>query len=181
MKKILGLLLLCTLFLTKAFGQESVNNFQVVDSEVVWKNIFETTMTFEQLVEKIKESGLLEKIELGENKIMGELKELEPDIVGAGYTKMNAPIYITRSYVSGFTVIEFKEGKYRVILKRILFSQKFSDPLTKQGEKTSLEEMSLKNGKNEFANSFRKMPSEILNYTFLKKFELTENQLKDDW
>jgi hypothetical protein len=53
--------------------------------------------------------------------------------------------------------------------------------LTKQGEKTSLEEMSLKNGKNEFANSFRKMPSEILNYTFLKKFELTENQLKDDW
>ena len=149
MKKIIILTFILTAVSATTHGQETVNNFQLDNTEIIWQKVFETKLTFEELKEKVKDSGLLDKIEIGDNKISGDLKPIDADFKGAGFTEMGTPIYISRSHFTGFTIVEFKDGKYRVTLKKIVLTQKYSDPLTKQGEMTKLEFFGLKNGKNE--------------------------------
>jgi len=181
MKKILTLKLLMAFVFTTAFGQESINNFQVYNSEIIWQKVFETAFTFEDLIEKVKDSGLLDKMEIGNNKISGEFKEIGADFKGAGFTEMGTPMYLSRSHFTGFTILEFKDGKYRLTLKKIVLTQKYSDPLSEQGEKKSLELYGLKSGKDEMTNAFIKSPSLILNHTFLKKFDFKDSQTKKNW
>ena len=175
------LIAILTIAFVTSYGQETVNNFQADNSEIVWQRVFETSLTFEELTEKVKDSGLLDKIEISNNKISGDLKAIDADFKGAGFTEMGTPMYISRSHITGYTILEFKDGKYRVTLKKMELTQKYSDPLTKQGEITKLEFFGLKNGKNEMTNAFKKSPSLILNHTFTKKFELKDSQTKDDW
>ena len=119
MKKIFTLALLSVLVFTTSFGQEIINIFQVENSEIIWQKEFVTELTFEALTEKEKDSGILDKIEIGENKISGELKAIDLDFKGAGFNEMGTPMYLSRSYFTGFTILEFKDGKYRLKLKRL--------------------------------------------------------------
>jgi hypothetical protein len=181
MKKIFTLTLLLTILFITSYGQETVNNFQVDNSEIIWQKVFETPLTFEDLTEKVKDSGLLDKMEIGNKKITGDLNAIDANFKGAGFTEMGTPMYISRSHFSGFTILEYKDGKYRLTLKQIELTQKYSDPLTKQGEITKLEFFGLKNGKNEMTSAFKRSPSLILNHTFTNKFDFKDTQSKDDW
>jgi hypothetical protein len=147
----------------------------------VWQNIFETRLTFEALTERIKESGLFNQLDIGDNKITGEIKQLDADFKGAGFSEISTPIYIARNHLKGFVLIEFKDRRYRVILKKIILTQKYSDGLSQQGESTPLESFALKKGTNEIRSSFQKSPSAILNHTFLNKFQFNDIGKKKDW
>jgi hypothetical protein len=173
--------LLLSVMTTISYGQENVNNFIIDNSELVWQKVFETSMTFEELKEKIKDSGLFEKVEISDNKLSGEIKPFSADFNGAGFSEMSAPIYIARSTLSGFIIIEYKENKYRVTLKKILLTQKYTDPLTNQGETTQLEFFGLKNNMYEMTNYFKKSPSYILDYTLTKKFDFKDSTIKKEW
>lgn len=59
-------------------------------------------------------------------------------------------------------------------LKKIILTQKYNYTATEQGEKSSIESWSLKNGKNELKEAFTKNPSKILDYTFFKRFDFSE-------
>jgi hypothetical protein len=182
MKRILNLttlLVLTVIFSIKA--QETVNNFLLVDNETIWQKVYDTTLNFNQLTDNIKNSGLFENFEIGENKVMGNIKPIGADFKGAGYGEMVTPIYIARSFFDGFVIIDFKDGKYRVTLKKIVLTQKYNDTLTEQGEKSSIEPWSLKKGKNEFKDAFIKTPSKILDYTFSKRFDFSEKQNNENW
>lgn len=175
-------------FITVAFlltlnvlGQEVVNNFKAENNELLWQRVYQTTLSFDQIAEEVKKSGIFENIEVTDNKLMGVTKPIEADFKGAGFSEMMAPIFVARSFFEGFSIIDFKDGKYRVTLKKIMMTQKYDDPLTKQGEKSSLESYGLKRGKNEMTNLFLKSPSLILDYTFSRKFEFKINQESDNW
>lgn len=181
MKRIILLNFFILALCTNTISQESVNNFHVEGTDLIWQKVFESPMNFEQLYTKVNESGLLENIEKSENKLTGELKQIDADFKGAGYSEMGIPMYIPRSFFTGFVVLELKEGKYRVTIKRIVLTQKYDDPLSKQGQKTSIETYGLKRGKSEMTASFMKSPSIILDYTFKQKFEFKQTETKDNW
>jgi hypothetical protein len=162
-------------------GQGVVNNFEIENKEIVWRKVYETEMTFDQLIEKIKDSGLFEKIEVGNNKVTGETKEINPDFKGAGFSEMGTPIYVARNRCSAFTIIEFKEGKYRVTLKKMILTQKYSDGLSKQDEQKNLELFALKANGDEMKGAFTKSPSLIFDYTFTDKFSFKNGSTKKDW
>ena len=88
------------------------------------------------------------------------------------------PLYILRSLYECFTLIEFKEGRYRVTLKNIILVQKYDDPMDKEGSRSFIEDYVIKN--DVFANNFIK-PSEILDYTFTKSFTILPVEINDDW
>jgi hypothetical protein len=163
------------------WGQDVIYNFEIEDKEIIWRKVIETGLTFEQLVEKIKNSGLLEKMELGDNKLTGDIKDLSADFKGAGFSEMGTPIYVARSHFSAFTILEYKEGKYRVTLKKIILTQKYDDGLSKQGERTNLDVFALKTTKDELKGAFKKSPSLILDYTFTDKFIFKDTPTKKDW
>ncbi len=163
------------------YGQETVNNFEIEQKEVVWRKVVETTLTFDQLVEKIKNSGLLDKIEIGDNQLAGDFRDIAADFKGAGFSEMGTPMYIARSHFNGFAIIEYKEGRYRVTLKKIILVQKYDDGLSKQGERTNLDVFALKTTKDKMKGAFKKSPSLILDYTFTDKFTFKDAPTKKDW
>lgn len=174
MKKVLILTSILTLFSISANSQDQIRNFQIEGREIIWQKVSESNLTNEELIEKIKDSGIIENISIGDNKISGDLKSIEADFRGAGYSEIGTPMIVYRSFINGFVIAEFKEGKYRITVKRIILTRKYD-----QGDKTSLEYYGL-NRRNEFTNVFRKSASEILDYTFSEKFEFAEIQ-KDIW
>jgi len=163
------------------WGQDVVNNFEIEDKEIIWRKVFETKLTFDQLTEKIKDSGLFDKIEIGDNKITGETKQINADFKGAGFSEMGTPMYVARNHYTAFTIIEFKNGKYRVTLKKIVLTQKYNDGLSKQGEQKNLDTFALKTAGDEMKGAFKKSPSIILDHTFTDKFSLKNESIKEDW
>jgi hypothetical protein len=163
------------------YSQESINNFHIEENTIVWQRVFEKSLNFEQLYTLVNDSGQFELLKKEENKITGELKQIDADFKRAGFTEMGIPMYIPRSFYNAFAIIDFKDGKYRVTIKKIELTQKYDDPLTKQGEKTTLESFGLKRGKSEFTASFIKSPSQILDYTFTQKFDFKKIGQQDNW
>lgn len=161
-------------------AQEPVNNFLLENNKIIWQKVFETEMNFDELVEKIKESGIFLEPEIGENKILGQTKPIEADFVGAGYSEMSTPIFVARSFFDGFAIIDFKDGKYRGTLKNIMLTQKYADVLTEEGEKSTLESFGVKKRKNRLKRGFTKSTSAILDYTFTKQFKFKQDT-DDGW
>jgi hypothetical protein len=174
MNRILILASFLTLFILSVNSQEKVGNFEIEGREIIWQKVFDSNLNNEEIIEKIKDSGTIENLSFGENKVSGDLKPMEADFRGAGYSEIGTPMIVYRSFINGFVIAEFKEGKYRITIKRIILTKKYD-----QGDKTSLEYYGL-NRRNEFTNVFRKSAGEILDFTFSEKFNFAKIQ-NDTW
>jgi len=180
MKKLL-FFLFSTMFMHNLLAQQIVNNFSIENNKVIWQKVYDTSMSFEQLSKSVTESGLFENLVIDENKITGQLKIISADYKGAGYYEMTTPMYVVRSFFDGFVLIEYKDSKYRANFKNIMLTQKFDDPIVKQGSKTHIEFYALKRDKQNFASLFTKSASLILDYTFSKTFTFTMPDKNPDW
>jgi hypothetical protein len=164
----------------RSTSAQTINNFTIVDSKVEWQNIYNTSMDSNNLYKSLVLSGIFKEITKTDGILFGEMKPMDADYLGAGYSSMLSPIYISGSLITAFAIIELKEGKYRVTLKNIQFFQKQSDALTEKGAQHSLEDFALKSNQQEFKRLFGKSASEILNYTFTQKFSLSPLR-SSDW
>ncbi len=181
MKVKILLVLTFILIIFDTSAQDTSNNFVAENNFVFWQKVFETDLTEIELITLVKESGFLENYQIEENKIYGNLKPIDADFKGAGFSEMVCPMYIARSFFDGFVIIEFKENRYRVTLKNIMLTQKYDDGLSKEGERTTLETFALKNGQNVMKSAFVKNPSFILNFTFSNIFNFTKLAEDDKW
>lgn len=162
------------------YSQELLNNFKQDDNKlIIWQNVIETELNNEQLNTLIKESGYFTKIEELENKTLCELKPFKANYQAYGYSNMKAPIYISRSLVSGNVVIEFRENKYRITIKNIVFTQNIEDIFTKQGEVETFESWVL--NKNQIIKpAFFNDGSDILNKEFKVKTTFLQKE-SESW
>lgn len=155
------------------------NNFLIEDNKLIWQKVFEKQLDFDELQKEIKETGIIENMEVSNISIIGDLRQLSIDYKGAGYNGANTPIIITRSNLTAYCLIEFKENKYRVTLRNINLIQKSDDVLFKMGEKTSLDIMAIKDGN--FRKAFIKTSSVIIDYSFSNAFSLSTDKKNDNW
>lgn len=103
------------------------------------------------------------------------------DFKGYSVSEMSTLMYVSRSYVKAFALIEFKESRYRVTLKNIKFVQKYEDTLSKQGEISNIELYALKKQNTEFKSNFLNKPSKIMDFTFQKITELKRVAEENKW
>ena len=178
MRKII-LITLIVLTSINAEAQDEYDNFKIENRDVIWQKVFETKLSKEEVITYLKENGNISYLEISDNKLTGQLTKVEADYKGFGKTEMGTTIYIARSFFNAFTIIDFKDNRYRVTLKNIRLIQKYSDALSEEGQKTSLKTYAVKNRKPLLRNSFKGSPSGILNYTFTKIFTATKGS--DDW
>ena len=174
-------LLLFFTLLTPYFNQTESENFLIESNQVVWQKTYETELSKETLIDKIKTAGKFENVSVSEDKLTAEITDLSIDYKGYGESEMSTPMYLSRSSIKAFCIFEFKDKKYRVTLKNIKFIQKYDDVLTKMGEVTEIEDFALSKKNTEFKNSFLKKPSKILNYTFSKVIELKNDTQNNNW
>lgn len=167
--------------LTFHLNQAENENFLIESNQVAWQKTYETELSKETLIDKIKTAGKFENINISENKLTAEIKDLSIDYKGFGESEMSTPMYLSRSFVKAFFVFEFKDKKYRVTIKNIKFIQKYDDGLSKMNEVTELETYALSKKNTEFKSSFSKKPSKILNYTFSKTTEFKNETQNNKW
>lgn len=164
------------LFCSIIFAQE---NFLIEDHNLVWQKVHNTEKTTEEIINFFQNSGFFTNIIINNNQLTAEFNNLTPEYKKAGYGDMEAPIYIVSSYLSGFLLVEFKDGKYRTTIKSINLIQKFNSPTTRQGEITDIERFALKRKNTIFRTMFLGASVDILNVTFDKITTIKEITTSD--
>jgi hypothetical protein len=172
---IVAVILLC--FTKYIYGQNESRNFKIEDENLIWQMVYESDSSA-NIINQFIRLGIIDNILTKEDQIIGDLKPFDTDYKGAGFTEMGTPMYIVRSRIIGHIIVDIKKGKYRVTIKDIRLIQKYDDPLTKQGQETSLKDFALR-GTNDFKPAFLKSPSIILDYTFKKRIKPTKTN--DNW
>lgn len=180
MKCLSMLLIINLLAIFSVYSQGPVNNFKLEESALIWQKVYETPMTFQQLIDRVKDSGVIKTLEIREGKLTGDLNLVPFDYVGAGYKNLNTPMYMIADNFSAFVIIDYQEGKYRVTAKKIEINCMESTPFSKKGDIIQGEAGALNNSKTEFRKSFHNAPSIIWNYTFSTIFDLKE-KAKENW
>jgi len=165
------------------YAQEGVNNFSVNDREVVWQKVFDTDCTFDEVKTILMEGGNLEIKHVGDNKILADLKPLRALYKELGHGTLSTTEYIMDGYFKAFAVIEYKENRYRVTLKKINVNT-YTELVT-QSEITKdswnlISTYCIKNRKDSFRKRFINDDSKILDHTFSKSFKVKKST-EDNW
>ncbi len=163
------------------FNQSDTDNFEIENGKLIWQKVYETELTNEQIIGEIKKSGNFKNIEISEDGVFAEFKNLSFDFKGFGSSEMSTPIYVARNSANAFVQIEFKENRYRVTIKNIQLTQKYDDALSNQGEMTDIELYALRKKNTEFKKSFLQKPSQIINFTFIQITDFKTLPEKDKW
>lgn len=174
------IIFLCSTFLF-GFNLLETDNFEIENGQLIWQKVFDTDLTKEQFINEIKSSGQFDNIIENNENFTAEINQLSLDFKGYGISELSTPIYIARSYLKAFVLIEFKEQRYRVTLKSIKLVQKYEDALSKVGETTDIEIFALKNRNTEFKITFLNKSSKIMDFTFQKITNFTGVTKKDKW
>lgn len=177
MMKIVFLISLLLFSINISFGQE-IDGFQINSGKLEWVKIFESNLSQTEILDLLKVNGKISEIEIKDSRIIGNVSSIEPDYKALGIGEMSAPMYIARSWVKGKLIIDFKEGRYKVVLRDMLLTQKYTDPTNQLGEVLALDSFAI--SKMEFKKGFLKSPSKILDYTYTKEFSFKIIE-SEDW
>lgn len=154
--------------LASNFSQTENENFSIESNQLIWQKIYETKLSRGEIIDEIKTTGKFENINMLENKLTANIVDLSIDYKGYGESEMSTPMYLSRSFVKAFLILEFEDEKYKVTIKNIKLVQKYDDGLSKANEVTEIENYALSKRNTEFKSSFLRKPARILNYTFSK-------------
>lgn len=176
-----GILFISIFTFISISSQEIVNNFSIEDNEIIWQKIYPTTLNFDQLVDQVKDKGFLSDIEIRENKITGKLKPVLVDCESSGLKGTLFSICGDRSFFTGFSLIEFKEGRYRVTVRWIFSTEREVDSTKFNLVPDNLEYIAFRNFSNEFTPQFRNKDSGILDEAFSRRFDLFIKQGYVNW
>ena len=89
------------------FNLSDTDNFEIENGKLIWQKVYETELTNEQIIQKIKSSGNFKNLELNETGLIAEIANLTLDYKGYGSSEMSTPMYIARNSINSFVQIEF--------------------------------------------------------------------------
>ena len=93
---------------------------------------------------------------------------------------MEVPVYLVNNQMEAHAIVLFREGRYRIMVDRIVFQAPSSTSLRERGEVTPLENYAI-NGKGELKKVFYSMnAAAVIDYDLLKTFEVVAQE-DEDW
>jgi hypothetical protein len=90
----------------------SSQNFIVKDGSILWQKVYEGTPSFR----------VLSDVEKLDSIIIGKIENHSTNYKKQGYGSMNVPILVRDELLNANARIDIKEGRYRVTLTNIVFS-----------------------------------------------------------
>jgi hypothetical protein len=176
------------------FAQAEITHYQsflIENREAVWVQVYHNEETSDSLSYKIfnhlKRKSWIKQLQFDGKDIVAELQGYRPDYKRYGAKFRNTSTIIRTGKWNGKVRINFKEGKYRVILEGLNYNAKQS---TTGSGKASIEQHDISGTLSEFVlndykTSFRKNKLknlDILQLSFKDSFTLTTDQVIDtDW
>ena len=184
----------CLFFFTSVVvAQTSVayRSFHIENKEVIWVQVYHEEPTLDKLSERLfdhlKNKVWIKEIKFEDNDIVAELVDYRPDYKRYGGKFTNTSSVIRTGKFAGKVRINFKEGKYRVILEGITYSALQSS--TGSGKATieqhevsgTLSDFALNNYRTDFKKR-NHLNLDILHSSFKDSFTIKINQVSDeDW
>ena len=173
--KTLFLTLFCTISFT--FNTSASDNFLIKNGQVIWQKIYNTTLTKDQLIWNIRNSGNFKNISVQEDYLTAEISMLRINHFRYERLTGNYAHHIANSHhVNSYIKVEFKENRYRVTLKSIKLM-----PKDDEDDIIDMETFALKWRKEVFDSSFFRNKSKILDYAFKEVTDFKESQESDQW
>ena len=143
-------------------------------------------MSYNELLLQIKKTGNFSNIDTASNTILGEIKRMPIDYSSGKETiwKSNIPLYIKMSDISATFELNYKIGKYQVIIRNINCIGKADNPTNnmmflKPNELDPLKNYALKTNKLEINKQFLKNSVPIFDFTFNNLFSINENKINN--
>jgi len=163
------------------YANYASENFSIEKDELIWQKVYETSLTFDDIVKAFINSGGFFDHLIVDNQITGYITNVEPKFKEAGFTRGFTPMpYLDN--IKAYTISEYKEGRYRVTLKKITLLNHLSIALLGGGgppKDTPLDIYAF-NKQGKFIPAFKKHSS-IYEITFDDIFAL-KNKLDDgEW
>lgn len=178
------LVLIFTFISQFSFAQDNYN-FSTQNNQLEWHKVFEKNLTRSEIEKIVKTNGIFKNIHSEENSITGDIENVSADYKGAGSSGMLTSFYVQNTTIAGRFQIEFKEGKYKIILNGI--NLKTSNDLSSGGlsvmSANSTQPLSYYAIKNsQFRKGYLKSDAKIYDYTFSNLFDFSSYQKKsEDW
>lgn len=166
-------ILLLFFFATSIMALAQTYNFNSNEGKIYWQMVYEADT---DIVSMLTNSGKFDQINKATNIVSAYLTPNKVDLNGR--RNASVPIYISQSNMSGFVRIQQKDGRYRVTVDQIVFSNNNSS-LGHIGEETPLETYALKRD-GSFKPLFLSTAAEILDEALTEIFKPQED-LGDDW
>jgi hypothetical protein len=193
MSKVITVFLFLTTWISSS-AQTEIKNYQafVVDNkEAIWIEVYHREDDPKDLHQKVfnhlQKKPWLANLRFEESDIVGELVDYRPDYKRYGGKFMNTSNIIRTGKWKGKLRINFKDGKYRVILYGLQYDALQS---SSGSGKATIEQHSVSGSLTEFSlndlrTSFRKKGLknlDILHFSFKDSFTIVANQVIDsDW
>lgn len=137
--------------------------FVVLNGSLAWRKVYTSDMDFKSLYFAVVSSGKFTDVDTINNTVVGRFSGFDADYVGAGYSLLIVPIYVSSYPVGAAFTINYKPGKYRVTLTGIEIGE------DKEREKLDVYALRGEGLKHAFAKS----PARIYEYTFNQAFSFT--------
>jgi len=142
--------------------------FNAAENELYWQKVYYSSLTFEQIQQKVKEADIFDTMSINDNKITGDLKLLDFDCKVIGYNR--TPLYMKVYKNTGFVMINSQKGKYTVTCSKMILVNKDKNIFANFDEHINLEKYALEKGTNHIRKSFEETSGKVLNYTFTNMF-----------
>lgn len=158
----------------KDMPKDFVNgNFKNVSNAVVWEKTYSTALSFKEVAVNLKTSGLIEKPDIEEAVIYGNMVPFMIDYKAAGATGMGVKPYISNMKYKAYTTVKKMDSLYIVTVKKIV--TEMDTGITAFGVDTkgmtwNFEEWAI-NKKGDWVSSFKGKPAYTLDFAFNRMFE----------
>jgi len=179
-----GLVLLLFILPCIALGQSETNNFKIEGSEFIWQKIYNTELTFDNIISELRAKGelVIDDVNNEDSSVSGNFSEIRPDVKGSGLKDMSTPMYASRTVMSGNFRVDYKDNRYRVTVSRVKVVFMNQAQLNRTVNDYSwLAYFAVAN--NKIDPKFIKKGSKAFDFTFNRMFDTSIPVLKsnDDW
>jgi hypothetical protein len=182
MKKLIILIIAIISF--PIFSQQQ-HSFNYENNQLEWVKVFESSLSKSEIEQIISSKGMFKKLNIEDNLIKGEIENIKCDFETLGKSSWTTSFYIQNTNMNFSFYINFKEGRYRIILNDIKL--KTIDELS-TGDLTivssnaiePLSDYAIRKGK--FRKGFLKSDVEIYEFTLTNLFNFNNHNKKtEDW
>lgn len=157
-----------------------VNNFSIIDGNLVWQNVFDTNLSQEGMEKLLIDSGRFSDITNTGDRITFFCPRTRVDYEKTGYRWGNTPTYIPAHDITFFCTFQFKDGRYRATVERMVMIENRTDRLYTDGHSSPLDRFATKDG--EFRDLFIRKASDIYNKFLILLLDMRETvALSGEW
>ena len=165
MKNLMFILLFCSVVHSQ--------DFMMVGGDVVLEKIIHEKADVDKFISNMRRSGNFTEINRDGNSIYAYMP---PKKINTKLAEGGGSLYMFTDNVSAYTVVDFKDDRYRITVKKIIFVANVDTGFGATGQETPLERYAL--NRSGFRKAFLKRDSEILKANLLENFDFNK---RDDW